>query len=107
MEYELEIEETERLLEVTLEIECHYQYTAGKTTGPWEDCYPEESEFDITSIEVERVEMFNEAGESVKVIEDIEEIIVFESKYKELIFEILESDEAVVDKWIEYKKDDF
>jgi len=99
MNYTIEIEEAERTLEFTLEVECNYQYDNGNCFGPWEDCYPPESSFDIISVDIELVTVYDEDGIPHIIENDFIIFYLIDEAYKSKIENMLDEDDKLFEAW--------
>ena len=99
MEYTIEIEENERTLEFTLDVECNYWNIPAHTSGAPEDCCEGDAGFDITSVDIRDVEITDNEGNTKIFFCDHLLFYLIEEAYKSKIENMLEEDEALFEAW--------
>jgi hypothetical protein len=98
MKYEIEIEEAERTLEFTLDVECNYWDIAAHTSGPPEDCCEADGGFDIISVDIDSIKIVDNDGCSI-ALEDGGQFNAINEVYSPQVYALLEEDEKLFDAW--------
>ena len=102
MDYEITLEETEADYKILVDVYCNYNFTAGAFSGKPEDCYPDESEFEIEYFQIRSVEVFKYSGDLIQKLYNQSNIKNFIKEMGFNIKEILENDENLKQAWIQY-----
>jgi len=99
MNYTIEIEENERTLEFALDVECNYWNIPAHTSGAPEDCCEGDTGFDVISVEIELVKLFDEDGISHLIRNDFVFFYLIEDAYKSKIENMLEDNDDLFEAW--------